>query len=184
MAKLTAELNETGVHVIFMTNQDTLGRFLRLGLGGTRTVSPAHRQKVREGQLNIPWLSADKECWGDNFPTPIFFAAPISQTSSELQKRYFLNGPNSAHRGDDHELNCYSGQNWSHSHFLEHVMVSPANTIRPIRSYAVPTISDSFQLSRIYGLGGREYCPVSNEPIYKSTGHDFVRGSDGKVKVK
>ena len=113
----------------------------------------------------------------------VFFIAPTSQPAAELQRRLFINGPSDAHEFDDgFALNYHLGQNFAHSHFLEHVMVSPANRIRPVRSYLVPVQSDVFQLSRMYGLGAREFCPVVNEPKYAPTGHQN-RDEDGKPQV-
>ena len=62
-------------------------------------------------------------------------------------------------------------------------MLSPANRIRPVRSYLLPVQTDTFQLSRMYGLAGREYCPVTDEVRFSSTGHQ-QRNQDGEVQVK
>ena len=61
-------------------------------------------------------------------------------------------------------------------------MVSPANKIRPVRSYLLPVQSDLFQLSRMYELGARAFCPVNDEVRYSSGGHQ-MRNNDGKPQV-
>ena len=107
----------------------------------------------------------------------------MSQPAADLQRRLFINGPSTGHYGpDSFGLDYFLGQNWAHSHMFEHVMVQPANRIRPIRSYLVPVRSDIFQMSRLYGLGAREFCPVKGEPKFTSTGHRQFN-EDGKVKV-
>ena len=114
----------------------------------------------------------------------VFFAAPASQSAAELQRRYFINGPSNEHaHSSGFSLDYFLGQNWKHSHMMEHVMVSPANKIRPVRSYLLPVRTDTFQLSRMYGLGAREFCPVENEVQYSSAGHQ-QRNADGKTKVR
>lgn len=113
----------------------------------------------------------------------VFLAAPTSQPAAELQRRLFTNGPSSEHKfKSGFSLEYFLGQNWAHCHGLEHVMLSPANRIRPVRTYLLPVQTDTFQLSRMYGLGGREYCPVSDETRYSSTGHQ-ERNQDGDLQV-
>lgn len=113
----------------------------------------------------------------------VFFAAPASQPAAELQRRMFINGPSYEHPyNGGFSLDYFLGQNWAHCHMMEHVMVSPANRIRPVRSYLLPVQTDLMQLSRMYGLGAREFCPVADEIRYSSGGHQ-QRNQDGKPQV-
>ena len=79
-AKLTNDLNQVGIHVVFITTQDTLGRWLRFGLGpGLRSVSDAHKQQIKDHPEMVPWFNKHRtDCWGQSFPGP-------GQSKSSLQ---------------------------------------------------------------------------------------------------
>ena len=71
-AKLTHDLSQVGIHVVFITTQDTLGRWLRFGLGpGLRSVSDAHKQQIKDNPQMVRWFNHHRtDCWGQSFPGP------------------------------------------------------------------------------------------------------------------
>ena len=150
LSDFAMECDKAGVLLEILTDEYTLGKWIRSTIAGLRVVP--------EAQRSTGWYGPGTR-EGDSMPFPLLFMVPKMEHNEWVSNTHKGPFPQEASLHPDAWRNMVH-QRQANCHYVEYTRWQPMDLVRPIWSVATKAVGDALLWSHIASLSARTYNPL------------------------